>query len=74
MPRTSFLSFSPPNLGPEEIAEVVDTLKTDWITTGPKARRLEEDFAAFIGAEAALAVFSATDAAGIARRQAPTDW
>ncbi len=62
MPRTSFLSFSPPNLGPEEIAEVVDTLKTDWITTGPKARRLEEDFAAFVGAEAALAVFSATDA------------
>jgi dTDP-4-amino-4,6-dideoxygalactose transaminase len=62
MSRTTFLSFSPPNLGPEEIAEVVDTLKTDWITTGPKARRLEEDFAAFIGAEAALAVFSATDA------------
>ncbi len=62
MPRSSFLSYSPPNLGPEEIAEVVDTLKTDWITTGPKARRLEEEFSAFVGAEAALAVFSATDA------------
>jgi dTDP-4-amino-4,6-dideoxygalactose transaminase len=62
MSRTTFLSFSPPNLGPEEIAEVVDTLKTDWITTGPKARRFEEEFATFIGAEAALAVFSATDA------------
>jgi dTDP-4-amino-4,6-dideoxygalactose transaminase len=62
MSRTTFLSFSPPNLGPEEIAEVVDTLKTDWITTGPKARRFEQEFATFVGAEAALAVFSATDA------------
>jgi dTDP-4-amino-4,6-dideoxygalactose transaminase len=62
MPRSTFLPFSPPNLGPEEIAEVVDTLRTDWITTGPKARRFEEEFAAFIGAEAALAVSSATDA------------
>jgi dTDP-4-amino-4,6-dideoxygalactose transaminase len=64
--RDSFLDFSPPFIGPEEIAEVVDTLKTDWITTGPKVRQFEADFAKFIGAEAALAVFSATDAMQVA--------
>ena len=60
--RQTFLSFSPPLLGEEEIAEVVDTLRTDWITTGPKTRQFERDFASFIGAPAALAVSSATDA------------
>ena len=51
-----------PLIGEEEIAEVVDTLRTDWITTGPKSRRFEQEFAQFIGAPAALAVSSATDA------------
>ncbi len=60
--RESFLSFSPPCLGEEEIAEVVDTLRSDWITTGPKTRRFEKEFARFIGAEEALAVNSATSA------------
>jgi dTDP-4-amino-4,6-dideoxygalactose transaminase len=60
--RASFLPFSPPSLGSEEIAEVVDTLRTDWITTGPKTRQFESDFAGYIGAPGALAVFSATDA------------
>lgn len=64
--RTSFLPFSPPSIGPEEIAEVVDTLTSDWITTGPKTRRFESDFAQFIGAPGALAVFSATDAMQVA--------
>lgn len=64
--RTSFLPFSPPAIGPEEIAEVVDTLTSDWITTGPKTRRFESDFAQFIGAPGALAVFSATDAMQVA--------
>lgn len=60
--RDTFLPFSPPFLGEEEIAEVVDTLRSDWITTGPKTRRFEQAFAAFIGAPAALAVSSGTDA------------
>ena len=60
--RETFLSFSPPFLGSEEIAEVVDTLKTDWITTGPKARQFEAEFADFLGTPTALAVSSATDA------------
>ena len=60
--RKEFLSFSPPLIGPEEIAEVVDTLRTDWITTGPKTKRFETEFSAAVGASAALAVSSATDA------------
>ncbi len=60
--RSQFLSYSPPSLGQEEIDEVLDTLHTDWITTGPKVKRFEQDFAQFVGAPAALAVNSATDA------------
>jgi len=60
--RTEFLPFSPPWLGDEEINEVIDTLRSDWITTGPKVKRFEREFADFIGAPAALAVSSATDA------------
>jgi dTDP-4-amino-4,6-dideoxygalactose transaminase len=60
--RQNFLSYSPPDIGQEEIDEVVDTLRTDWITTGPKVKRFEQDFAKFVGAPAALAVSSATDA------------
>ncbi len=60
--RDSFLSFSPPSLGQEELDEVLDTLRSDWITTGPKTKRFEQEFVDYIGAPAALAVSSATDA------------
>lgn len=57
----SFLPFSLPEIGEEEIAEVVDSLRSGWVTTGPKAKRFEEDFAAYLGSEIqALAVNSAT--------------
>ncbi len=57
-----FLPFALPDIGEEEIAEVVDTLRSGWVTTGPKAKRFEDDFAAFLGAPGlhALAVNSAT--------------
>ena len=45
----TFLPFALPEIGDDEIAEVVDTLKSGWLTTGPKARRFEADFAAFLG-------------------------
>jgi dTDP-4-amino-4,6-dideoxygalactose transaminase len=64
--RDTFLPFSPPLIGEEEIAEVIDTLRSDWITTGPKVRRFEEEFAAFIGAPAALALNSCTAALHVA--------
>jgi dTDP-4-amino-4,6-dideoxygalactose transaminase len=60
--RQTFLSFSPPAIGEEEIAEVVDTLRSDWITRGPKTKRFEEDFARFIGAPGALGLNSWTSA------------
>jgi len=59
-PRRDFLPFSPPLVGEEEIREVVDTLRSDWITTGPKAKRFEQDFAAYLGGPGALALNSCT--------------
>ena len=57
-----FLPFALPEIGDEEIAEVVDTLKSGWVTTGPKAKRFETDFSAFLGDPAlhSIAVNSAT--------------
>jgi dTDP-4-amino-4,6-dideoxygalactose transaminase len=57
-----FLPFALPDIGDEEIAEVVDTLKSGWVTTGPKAQRFEADFNAFLGEPGlhAIAVNSAT--------------
>jgi dTDP-4-amino-4,6-dideoxygalactose transaminase len=56
-----FLPFALPDIGEEEINEVVEALRSGWLTTGPKTARFEADFAAFIGDEAqALAVNSAT--------------
>jgi dTDP-4-amino-4,6-dideoxygalactose transaminase len=57
-----FLPFALPEIGEEEIAEVVDTLRSGWITTGPKAKRFEAEFAAFLGDASlhAVAVNSAT--------------
>lgn len=60
--RASFLPFSPPSIGREEIDEVTDTLRSDWITTGPKTRRFETEFAGYLGAPAALALNSCTAA------------
>ena len=59
---TDFLPFALPEIGDDEIAEVVDTLKSGWVTTGPKAQRFERDFAAFLGEPGlhAIAVNSAT--------------
>jgi dTDP-4-amino-4,6-dideoxygalactose transaminase len=66
VPRDSFLPFSPPALGEEEIAEVVDTLRSTWITTGPKTKRFEQEFARVVDAPAALALNSCTAALHVA--------
>lgn len=55
-----FLSFCRPTIGQEEIDEVVDTLHSDWLTTGPKTKRFEKAFAEYVGAEHAIAVNSCT--------------
>jgi dTDP-4-amino-4,6-dideoxygalactose transaminase len=58
--REKFLPFGAPCLGEEEIAEVVDTLRSGWIGTGPKTQRFEEEFATYVGAKYAVAVNSCT--------------
>lgn len=58
---SDFIPFALPDIGEEEIAEVVDSLRSGWITTGPKTRRFEQEFAAFLGGDVeAVAVNSAT--------------
>ena len=64
--RDSFLPFSPPLIGSEELDEVLDTLRSDWITTGPKVKRFEQSFAEMLGAPDALALSSCTDALQVA--------
>jgi dTDP-4-amino-4,6-dideoxygalactose transaminase len=56
------LGFQPPAIGEEEIAAVAETLRSGWLTTGPRAAELEERFAAYVGAEHVLAVASGTAA------------
>ena len=59
--RKPFLPFALPDIGEEEIAGVVETLRSGWLTTGPKTQEFERRFAAFIGdGLEAVAVNSAT--------------
>ncbi|WP_374338297.1 DegT/DnrJ/EryC1/StrS family aminotransferase [Leeia sp.] len=50
---TPFLPFALPDIGEEEIAEVVDALRSGWVTTGPKTRQFEADFAQYLGSSEA---------------------
>jgi len=56
------VAFHRPAMGPEEEREVLDTLRSGWITTGPKAKRFEKEFAEYVGARHALAVAHCTGA------------
>jgi UDP-4-amino-4,6-dideoxy-N-acetyl-beta-L-altrosamine transaminase len=58
--RSNFLPFYLPTIEQEEINEVIDTLKSDWITTGPKTHRFEEMFREYIGCKHAIALNSCT--------------
>ncbi|WP_411369052.1 DegT/DnrJ/EryC1/StrS family aminotransferase [Pseudidiomarina salilacus] len=61
MSTPNFLPFALPEIGEEEIAEVVDSLRSGWVTTGPKAKKFEELFSEFLGGGVhCLAVNSAT--------------
>ena len=54
------IKFSPPDISQEEIDEVVDTLKSGWITTGPKTKLFEKRIAEYCGTNKAVALNSAT--------------
>ena len=58
--RGEYLVFGAPCLGPEEVDEVIDTLRSGWIGTGPKTQLFEKNFADYIGCRHALAVNSCT--------------
>ncbi len=62
MTRSEFLPYCLPLIGEEEISEVVDSLRGGWLTTGPKVKRFEEDFAQYTEARYAVAVNSCTAA------------
>jgi dTDP-4-amino-4,6-dideoxygalactose transaminase len=56
------LGFQPPAVGEEEIEAVAETIRSGWLTTGPKAAELEQRIAGYVEAEHVLAVSSGTAA------------
>ncbi len=58
--RQNFLKFTTPSITEAEINAAIEVLKSGWITTGPNAAKLEEEFASYVGAKGAVAVMSAT--------------
>ena len=65
-PRTSFLPFALPHITQAEIDEVVDTLRSGWLTTGPKTKRFEREFCERVGSPYMVAVNSGTAAMHLA--------
>src|SRR5205809_631381 len=65
-PRSVFLPFALPHITQAEIDEVVDTLRSGWLTTGLKTKRFEREFAERVNAPFAVAVNSATAAMHLA--------
>ncbi len=66
MSRNTFLPFALPDIDQTDIDQVVDTLKSGWITTGPKTREFESRFAKMVGAKHAVALNSCTAAMHLA--------
>jgi perosamine synthetase len=60
------IPFYKPSIGEDEIAEVVDTLRSGWLTTGPKVKQFEQAFAEYLGQRHAVAVNSCTAALHLA--------
>jgi dTDP-4-amino-4,6-dideoxygalactose transaminase len=61
-PTYGAIPFAPPSIGVDEIAEVVETLESGWLTTGPRVQRFERAFAEYTGSTHAIAVNSCTAA------------
>jgi dTDP-4-amino-4,6-dideoxygalactose transaminase len=58
--RAKMLPFGAPYFGQEEYDEVLDTLRSGWISTGPKTKQFEQEFAAYVGAKYAVGLNSCT--------------
>lgn len=61
-PRDTFLVFGQPAIGDEEIAAVVETMRSKWVGTGPRVKAFQERFAAYTGGRHAVATNSCTAA------------
>lgn len=61
-----YLPFALPDIGAEEVAEVCDALRSNWITTGPRVKAFETAFASATGAKHAIALNSCTAALHLA--------
>lgn len=66
MIRETFLPFALPDIDETELAEVREALFSGWVTTGPKTRQFEAEFAAAVNAKHAIAVNSCTAAMHLA--------
>jgi len=64
--RETFLPFHRPDIDLTDIDEIVDSLKSGWLTTGPKVKKFEKQFAEYVGVEHAVAVNSCTAALHLA--------
>lgn len=62
------IPFSPPDITEDEIAEVVDTLRSGWITTGPKTKQFEQEIARMSGTKKAVCLSSQTACAEMTLR------
>src|SRR5574340_862898 len=62
MTEPRYIPFNRPDIGDEEIGEVVDTLRSGWLTTGERTHRFEAEFREYTGARHALALSSGTAA------------
>jgi len=62
------IPFSPPDVGEEEINEVADALRSGWITTGPRTKRLENEIADYVGVKRCVCLNSQTACAEMALR------
>jgi dTDP-4-amino-4,6-dideoxygalactose transaminase len=65
-PRATFLPFALPDIDDDDVAGVVEALRSHWVTTGPATRAFEAEFAAAVGAKHAIAVNSCTAAMHLA--------
>lgn len=65
MARDTFLPYSPPKIGDEEINEVTATLRSDWITTGPRTKAFEVQFGEYVGAPGGTSLMLNSCTAGL---------